>query len=130
MFTKLKICAIDFRKTSHSTFSTLIKGSLVEMLECYKYLGTVIDKNLNHDLNTSAICKKGLQRLHCLHRLNTLNVDKTLMALFYKSFIEFILTFCLISWYRNLTVQNKNHSSNIPSSQQNNWHATFFSRYL
>ena len=85
--------AIDFRtKTSHSTFPTIIKGSLVEMFECYKYLGTVVDKNLNHDLNTSAICKKVLQRLCFWHRLNTLNVDKTLMVLFYKSFIESILT--------------------------------------
>ena len=35
------------------------------------------------------------------------------MALFYKSFIDSILTFSLISWYGNLTVQNKNSLSNI-----------------
>lgn len=40
----------------------------------------VIDKNLNHDLNTTAICKQALQTLH------TFNVDKTLMVLLYKSF--------------------------------------------
>ncbi|KAK0136843.1 hypothetical protein N1851_026972 [Merluccius polli] len=110
---KTKDMVIDFRKTSHSIIPTTVKGSLVELVESHKYLGTVIDNKLNHDLNTSAVCKKGLQRLYFLRRLNIFNVDKTLMALFYKSFIESILTFSLISWYGNLTVQNKNSLSNI-----------------
>lgn len=41
------------------------------------------------------------------------NVDNTLMILFYKSFTEFILTWCIISWYGNIMVQNKNRLSNI-----------------
>lgn len=39
-----------------------------------------------------------------LCRLNTFNVDKTLMVLFYNFFIESILMFCIISWYGNLTM--------------------------
>lgn len=72
--------AIAFRENSPSTLPTIIKGSHVEIVEHYKCLGTVVDKNLNHDLNTSSPCKKGLQRLHFLCRLNTFNVDKTLMV--------------------------------------------------
>lgn len=79
----------------------------MEIVEHYK----VIDKSLNHDLNTSAISRKGLQRLDFLHRLNTFNVDKTLKVLLCNSFIESILTFCIISWYGNLTVQNKKRLS-------------------
>ena len=45
----------DFRKTSHLTFPTIIKGSFVEMVECYKYLGTAVEKILNHDLNKGTI---------------------------------------------------------------------------
>lgn len=89
--------AINFRKTSHSILPTIIKGLPVEMFESYKYLGTVIEKNPNHDLHASAICKNGM---------NTFNVDKTFMVLFYKSFIGSILTFCLILWYGNLPVQS------------------------
>lgn len=48
-----------------------MKGSHVEIVEHYK----VIDKSLNHDLNTSAMSRKGLRRLHFLRRLNTFNVD-------------------------------------------------------
>lgn len=61
------------------------KGLQVETVGCYKYLSTIIDKDLNYDLNTSAICKKGIQRLSYL-----------LIVLFYKSFIESILTFCIV----------------------------------
>ena len=67
---KTKEMVIDFRKTSHSIIPTTVKGSLVELVESYKYLGTVIDNKLNHDLNTSAVCKKGLQRLYVRRRLN------------------------------------------------------------
>ena len=76
--------AIDFRKTSSLAAPTMIEGSLVESVDCYKYLGTVLDGNLKFDLNTTAICKKGLQRLYFLRRLGTFNVDKTLMVLFYR----------------------------------------------
>lgn len=55
--------------------------------------------------------KKDQQRLHSLCRLDTFNVDN--VDLFYKSLIESILTFCLISWYGNLSVQNKNCLFNI-----------------
>ena len=36
-----------------------------------------------------------------------------MMILFYKSFIESILTFCITGFYGNLTVQNKNRLSDI-----------------
>jgi len=58
---------------------------------------TVVDKNRTFNLNTSAICKKGLQRLYFLRRLRAFNVDRTLIVLFYRSFIKSILTFCLAS---------------------------------
>lgn len=39
------------KHNSHSVFPTIIKGSLVEMVKCNKYLGKVINKNLNYDLD-------------------------------------------------------------------------------
>ena len=110
---KTKDIVIDFRKISQPACPTLIKSIAVEMVASYKYLGTVIHKNLTHDLNTSTICKKGLQRLYFLRRLNSFNVDKTLKVLFYKAFIESILTFCLLSFYGNLSIKNKNRLQKI-----------------
>jgi len=64
--------AIDFQKTTNPAAPTVIKGSLVECVDCYKYLGTVLDRNLKFNLNTTAICKKGLQILYFLRRLGAL----------------------------------------------------------
>ena len=55
-----------------------------------------------------AVCKKGHQRLHCLRKLSSFNIDKTMMSLFYCAFIESILTFSLASWFVNLSLKNKN----------------------
>ena len=55
MFTKLKIWTMTSGK-SHSTLSTIIKGSLVETVECYQ-----VNTMLNTKLNTSALFKKGAQ---------------------------------------------------------------------
>lgn len=49
----LQDMVINFRKTPHLTCPIVIKGSLVETVECYKYLGTVIDNNLGKDERTA-----------------------------------------------------------------------------
>lgn len=40
---KTKELVLDFRKTSQSPPPTLIKGTAVEMLDSYKYLGMLLD---------------------------------------------------------------------------------------
>ena len=75
---------IDFRRQAHSQEALTIKGQTIKP---HKYLGTVIDSTLNFDLNCEAVCKKGRQRLHCLRKLSSFNLDKTMMSLFYCAFI-------------------------------------------
>jgi len=105
---------IDFRrKSSKSPSQTFIKGTGIEFVEQYKYPGTIIDSDLKFDANSDAICKKGQQCLYFLRKLNVFNVDKTMMCLFYKSFIESVFTFSIIAWYGNLNFRGKNHQNNI-----------------
>ena len=59
------------------------------------------------------MCKKGHQRLHCLRKLSSFNIDKTMMSLFYCAFIESILTFSLASWFGNISLKNKNSLNKI-----------------
>ena len=63
--------------------------------------------------NTNVLCSKGQQRLFFLRKLNKFNVNKTLMALFYRSFIESILTFSMVCWYGNLNEKDKKRISKI-----------------
>ena len=86
---------------------------MVEFVETYKYLGSLIDNKLTFISNTEMLCKRGQQRLFCLRKLSKFRVDKTLMTLFYKSYIESVLTFSLICWYGSLTVKAKTALSNI-----------------
>ena len=40
-------------------------------------------------------------------------LDKTLMTLFYRSFVESVVTFSLICWYGSITVKQKNSLSKL-----------------
>lgn len=111
---KTKDMVIDFgRSASLPPSQIVVKGQGVDIVESYKCLGTFTDKKLNFDLNTAAMRKEAKQRLHFLRRLNVFDVDRKLMMLFYRSFIESILTFSLGSWYGNLNVKNKKRLNNI-----------------
>ena len=98
---------IDFRrKQPGSPPPTYIKGSSIEVVDHYKYLGTVIDNKLKFDINTDAICRKGQQQLYFLRKLNSFNVDKVILSLFYKSF-------AFIAWYGGISLRDKNNLSHI-----------------
>ena len=83
------------------------------MNQLKKYLGTTIDSKLTWDGNTSAIYKKGQQRMHFMRKLRQYRVDRSIMKLFYQSFIESALTFCLIAWYGALSLDNRSKLSKI-----------------
>lgn len=110
---KTKDMCIDFRLKAPNPTPTTINGSNIEIVHQYKYLGSIIDDKLTFNSNTDMLCKKGQQRLYCLRKLARFHVDKTLMTLFYRSFIESILTFSAICWYAFLNVKSKNAISKI-----------------
>ncbi len=112
-FTKTKDMCIDFRHHVPKTESTVIDGQEVESVVRYKYHGSIIDNKLTFGENTDMICKKGQQRLFCLRKLAKFGIDKTLMALFYKSHIESVLTFSFICWFGGLNVRQKNALNKI-----------------
>ena len=89
---------IDFRRHAHTHEVTSIKGLTVECVESYKYLGTIIDSKLNFEPNCEAVCKKGHQHLFCLRKLSYCHIDKTMLTLFYRAFIESIFFFGVMVW--------------------------------
>ncbi len=108
---KTKNMIIEFRTKPHSSQATLIRGEKVEIVVSYKYLGTTIDNRLCFDVNTEVLCKKGQQRLYCLRK--SFNIDRTLMELFYKSYIEPVLSFSICCLFGNLSVKHKNALNRI-----------------
>ena len=67
-------------------------------VQTYKYLGVVIDVKLKWVEQASAVSKKINKRMFFLRKLNSFNVDKTILNLFYTSTIQSIISFCVIAW--------------------------------
>ena len=104
---KTKEMVIDFRRSPHTSKPVLINDEEIDIVDKYKYLGTIIDCKLTWNENVDYLYKKGQQRLYFLRRLNNFRIDCSLMLLFYKTFIQSILTFNFLCWFGNLSVQNK-----------------------
>ena len=98
---------IDFRTREHACSKSVIHGKEVQIVSTYKYLGTVFDDKLTWDENTNAVIKKCNQRLYFLRKLNSFSVDKSILKLFYSSFIESVLTFSFVCWFFSLSVKNR-----------------------
>ena len=67
---KTKDMIIDFRRSVPIPQFTTIEGIEIDLVESYKYLGTVFDNRLCFQNNTDAISKKVQQRLYFLRKMN------------------------------------------------------------
>jgi hypothetical protein len=105
---KTKEMLIDFRKNPTPVPDLLIDGVKVERVNAYRYLGTVLDEKLTLTTNTDYINKKCQSRIYCLQKLRNLRVKASVLQDFYRCFIESVLTFSFICWYRGLNVRSKN----------------------
>ena len=111
--TKAKEMFIDFNKHGGCRTATTIHGQPVEVVQEYKYLGTVMDDKLRFDSNTEVILKKCQQRQYFLRKLYSFGVSRKILNIFYTSFIESILTFSSICWFHSLSIKNKKHLQSI-----------------
>jgi len=102
---KTKQLVIDFRKVKGEPEPSVIHGKEVQLVDTYKYLGTVYDNQLKCHANTEVIVKKGQQRVHLLRMLNSFSVSKVILRTFYQSFIESLLTFSFTCWFNCLSVK-------------------------
>lgn len=68
--------------------TTSIQGKLVEIVEEYKYLGTIFDNNLKFASNTEDILRKCQQRQYLLRKLSSIGVKKDILTTVYFTFIE------------------------------------------
>ena len=97
---KTKEMIFNFRRSSATPVEPLrIKGKEIEIVNDYKYLGTVIDNKLSWSKQCQTTTAKSQQRMYFLRKLRSFHVDRTIMQLFYRSVVEsVILCNCLI-WF-------------------------------
>ena len=85
----------------------------VESVKTYKYLGTVLDSNLSFTTHVDTVCKKANQRMYLIRKLKTFDVDKKMLERIYRTLVESILTFNIVTFYGHLTVKQKNRLNKI-----------------
>ena len=76
-----------------------IKTEDVESVKTFKYLGTVKDSNLSFTTHVNTVCKKVNQRMYLIRKLKTFDVDKKMLEMIYRSLVERILTFNIVTFY-------------------------------
>ena len=79
--TKTKDMCIDFRRDSPPQTDTVIHDNKVEVVDDCKY-GTTIDNKFRWDRHCTVKYKKCQQRLYCLRKLRSFNVDNTVLSVF------------------------------------------------
>ena len=89
----------DFRKNLPPVPYLEIDDKIVERVEEYKYLGTVIDIK-----NVDAIHRKCQPRLYCLHKLRNIGIDSKILQMYYKCCVESLITVSFMCWYGSLFV--------------------------
>ncbi len=82
----------------------LVNGEEVEQVGSFKYLGTEIDSQFSFDKHSDNVFKKGLSTW----KLRSFNIEKDILMVVYKSLIESVLTFNIVSWFNSLSVKSKN----------------------
>ena len=110
---KTKELLIDFRKQPPAVSPITIDGEIVERVEKYKYLGIILDNKLKFDSNVLNIYKKFHYRIYCLQRLRNIGINSKILALYYQSCVETLVTSCLICWYVSVNLHSKKLLNNI-----------------
>ena len=100
---KTKEMVLDFRSKSNTPEPVVLKGSIVERVSSYKYLGVMIDDRLNWHTHVDSLIKRLNSRMYCLRKLNYFNVNSKILSLFYESVIESVWRYCISCWGGNIT---------------------------
>ena len=76
---------MDFRRKKSSPLSPLLAdGRTVEILQNFRFYGSVISNNLKWKKNIDIIVKKAQQRLYFLRRLRSFGLTTQIMLIFYR----------------------------------------------
>ncbi|XP_030285207.1 uncharacterized protein LOC115588634 [Sparus aurata] len=95
-----------------------IRGTEVERVTNFKFLGVHISEDLSWTLNTSTLTMKIHQRLSFLRRLKKIHLSPQILTNCYRCTIESILTNCVTVWYANCSVSERQALQRVVKSAQ------------
>ena len=77
----------------------------MEVVDSFKYLGTVVDQKLTFTQQVDFVFKKAQQCLFLLRKLKYFGVSHGILEMVYRSLIESILAFSIVTWFGALAVR-------------------------
>ena len=84
---KTEEMVVDFRKNLPPVPDLIIDDVVVERVDEYRYLGTVLDNNLTFDSNVDSIHKKCQSCIYCLQKLRNTGVASDILEMDYRASI-------------------------------------------
>ena len=116
---KTKEIIVDFRKSKVDHVPLNILGKEVEIVDTFKFLGSLISNDLKWEKNVDHIAKKAQQRLFFLRRLKRFGVSEVILLKFYRAVIESVLTFSITVWFGNTTHKDRAKLNKIVKTSSN-----------
>ena len=104
---KSKVMIINF--THNYQFSTRIKmnGSLLDIIDSTRLLGTVVRSDMKWHDNTQYITQKGYQRMTMLRKLYEFDIPKEDLVLIYTMYIRSVLEFNSNVWFSAISNEER-----------------------
>ena len=110
---KTKELVVDFRSNKTSIRPLDINGQIVEIVQSFRFLGSIMASSLKWEDNVTTIRKKAQQRLYFLRQLRKFKVSQQVLLQFYRAAIESVLTFSISTWYGSTSHQERNELDRI-----------------
>uniref|UniRef100_A0A1A8C8J6 Alkylated DNA repair protein AlkB homologue 8 N-terminal domain-containing protein n=1 Tax=Nothobranchius kadleci TaxID=1051664 RepID=A0A1A8C8J6_NOTKA len=98
---------VDFRKLPTVLPPLTISNSPVSMVDSFKFLGTIISRDLKWETNINSILKKAQQRMYFLRQLRKYGLPQELLIIFYTAAVESILCSSITVWFGSATKMDK-----------------------
>ena len=98
---------IDFRKNKVNNGPVTINDVDIDIIDSFKFLGSMISNDLKWNMNVHNIVKKCHQRMYFLRELKKFNLSKSILTSFYRCVIESVLTFSIIVLFSSITAEDE-----------------------
>ena len=104
---KAKELVFDNREEKEAFIPVTTDQQSVEVVSCFKYLGTVVDSKLSFSDNVVYVYKKARQRVYLLKKLRSFWVGSHVLESVYRCLVEIVFSFNIVNWYGHLSVKNR-----------------------
>jgi len=101
---------VDLKRTRSPVTPMTIRGTDVEIVQDYKYLGVYMDSKLEWTKNSMATYMRGQSRLYFRNRLQSFGVCNTMLRMFYESVLVSAIFYTVVCWGVSLKVADKKTS--------------------